>query len=409
MNEMRTFALTLLLAFAGILGVIAAVNYVVDPYGIVGAGYAGFNRNKVEAIDHPDIAKTYRLERAKAKTILLGNSRVDLGLNPQSPHWPADARPAFNLAIPGYSMPTRAQYFEHALAVGRPTRLVMGFSIDDFWPSAPDAEPIARLRVDAAGKPNAGYWPARLNDLATSFLSLQTLSDSISTPLKQKRDDVSVMAEDGFNNGGALDARVRQTSAREFMEWKDRDKAPRLLAWAKTREIDFAPLERILAAAAKRNVEVTLFVTPSYVDDYLLFREAGLQADYDKWKRGLVALVDAARLRGVKVTLWDFSGVNERSTEALSGPGGPPLTWFWESQHFKPALGEEIIAALTGAKTGYGRVLTGADVEAAIAAHNANLDLFIKDHPADVARVREVLAELAPRKAAARAQAGNAS
>lgn len=401
MSDMRNFSLVFLATLVLVLGGAATLNYLIDPYGVFGSKpLEQLVRNKVAAIDQPDLAKTYMLERSAAKTILLGNSRVDLGLDPDSKSWPANWQPVFNLAVPGFYMNERVQHFEHALVNGNPSTLVYGLSVDDFWPitpipsTDPEAKRInARLSIAPDGTENHLAFIGRATDYAFALMSFRAMSDSVRTLRSQDDKMLSSITSLGWNTGGSNDAQAARDGYHEVADWKIRYKLPRMLAWAKDPQLDFGMFDRLIAGAKAHNVKVVIFVAPSYVDEYVLYRELGLKDHYESWKRQLTARVDAARTTGANVELWDFSGADEYSTEPLPGPDDKKtaLRWFWEAQHFKPALGDKVIKAITGGEEGYGVRLTGANVEAHIQHEQQALDQYYADRSADITRVRNVI------------------
>ena len=90
------FAATAMLVCA-----VAAINLVVDPYGLFRlVDRPGFNSIKPTAAGHGAMSKAYQLLRVQPKALILGNSRAEVGLDPNHPGWPTEARPVYNDALP---------------------------------------------------------------------------------------------------------------------------------------------------------------------------------------------------------------------------------------------------------------------------------------------------------------------
>ncbi|MBV9377731.1 MAG: hypothetical protein JO320_22240, partial [Alphaproteobacteria bacterium] len=71
-----------------------ALGIGVDPYRMYGTPVVpGWTALKPQIYKQASLAKTYQLERVGPATLLLGNSRVEIGFDPESPHWPAAAHP----------------------------------------------------------------------------------------------------------------------------------------------------------------------------------------------------------------------------------------------------------------------------------------------------------------------------
>ncbi len=86
---------------------------------------------KPRAAEQMGIAKTYQLERIAPKTLLLGNSRTEIGLDPMSPQFPAEQRPVFNASYAGRDVCTSLLMLRDAMAVRIPERIILGIDFQD--------------------------------------------------------------------------------------------------------------------------------------------------------------------------------------------------------------------------------------------------------------------------------------
>ena len=89
-----------------------------------------------------------------------------------------------------------------------------------------------------------------------------------------------------------------------------------------------------------------LFVNP-YHEDYLeIVWRAGLWPLFEDWKRRLLRLASD----GGAEALWDFSLLNEYTTEDPPPQGDKQATlhWFWEPAHYKAELGELMLGQMLG-------------------------------------------------------------
>ncbi len=90
-------------------------NIAVDPYGILSTpSFPGFNQFKPEQDTHNSLVKTIDVIRFKPTTVLLGSSRVIIGLDPSHPGL-IDSQNAYNLGIPAIHLPELNYYVEHVL------------------------------------------------------------------------------------------------------------------------------------------------------------------------------------------------------------------------------------------------------------------------------------------------------
>src|SRR5438552_18308256 len=137
---------------AALLVAIFAVTLVVDPYGLFRiVDVPGLNRIKSQAGERAVLFKRAGVERMRPAGLVLGNSRAEIGFDPESPAWPESARPVFNLALPGAGISAVTGDFAKALRGTTPKLVVVGLDFldfrvdpssgDTFRPPAPGADP----------------------------------------------------------------------------------------------------------------------------------------------------------------------------------------------------------------------------------------------------------------------------
>lgn len=84
----------------------------------------GLNRIKSQAGERTALFKLTGVERMRPASLTLGNSRPEIGFDPERLAWPPGAHPVFNLALPGAGMVAVAGEFAQALS-GTSRRLVV--------------------------------------------------------------------------------------------------------------------------------------------------------------------------------------------------------------------------------------------------------------------------------------------
>ncbi len=79
------------------LGLVAGLNVVVDPYDLWGSPkITGLNVMKPALHTHLTDAKRRQYARLAPRSVLAGNSRVEVGIDPQSAVWSPRELPAYN-------------------------------------------------------------------------------------------------------------------------------------------------------------------------------------------------------------------------------------------------------------------------------------------------------------------------
>src|SRR6185437_9824842 len=187
---------------------VVALTVFVDPYRTFGTPtLRGWTELKPRIYQQAGLAKTYQLDRVAPRTVLLGNSRVEIGFDPASALWPTNAQPVFNAAEAGKDLFTALIMLQEAIAVGHLKTAVLGVDFQDFLqrsyngnsglrPSGPDE---LRLLVDRSGRPNHARFLQVWRDWVTSTLTIDAVTDSLETLLDQSSYASTTMTPSGFN------------------------------------------------------------------------------------------------------------------------------------------------------------------------------------------------------------------
>jgi len=337
----------LLLITLGFLGV-ATVNLLVDPYGMYRLlEIDGFNTTKHTATDHTRDIKHYLVRKQAARGLALGNSRVEIALDPQHPGWSREAQPVYNYGLPGGLINEMLGNLEEIEADCDIKQLVVG--LDFFMFSASgyghDRSPLAKYDFD----PRA----FRL----TTLFSLHTLWDSLNSLVKQDRFRYPDYREDGMIAESFKANRVARDGYRATFHWSEEhyfEWRPKFVAVSpKNGASGYDALRQLLDFARSRQIDLRLYLSPMHARYYELLRIGGQWEQYEEWKRTLVRVLAEDALRHPKappITLWDFSGYNTVTTEPV-----PPLEdrqttmqYYWETSHFTKAVGDLILDRVFG-------------------------------------------------------------
>ncbi len=396
---------TLLIA-AAVLG----LNLAMDPYGIFGSPrIAGVNRDKVAAVDWPRMAKPYLLEMNPPGAVVFGTSPADVGFDPDSPAWPPQFRPVFNMSMDGGGLGELLFYERDVFTVSKPKLVVICVTLEDsvMMPPvapvgaapnsglAPGANGMLRLRVTESGQPNPGYRWARLEDALFSLFSLQATTDSLHTLLGQSGPYRNFESPLGWLSAGKFALWADTEGFNSLVTTKDHDHAAKFLAWSRLPRFNVDALVDMIALARDHDAEVAVLILPNYVDQMEIYRQLGLIGDYERWKSRVVEIVaDAARTRG-GTALWDFSGFSHYTTEPLPARGDHTtrMRWFWEQIHFQPELGALMTARITGAgPPDLGVALTPDNLAEHLATFREAQQAWVASHPRDVERIAGIIA-----------------
>ena len=404
----RVWLLTALLAICAV----CAINLVVDPYGIYGlVRLEGFNGAKVRAQQRGLLSKRYNLARLRPKSLILGNSRAEIGFDPNHPGWPADARPVYNFALPGAGLSANLSQFDYALRTAPIKTVVLGLDFRDFTFAASRVNPEMRKEsVQSTDTAQPFERVRQLSDHAETLLSLDALGDSMRTVLEQRNRFATGITELGFNPLLDYIPIARELGYRTLFDQKNNENARAYLRGGKDIFMpggqdspDFDTLRAFLASCRKANVNLHLVVYPYHAHTLELFRATGLWNAFEDWKRKVTQIADqeaAAIDPAQPFPLWDFSGYNPFTIEAVTSLGNPQseMRWYWEGGHFKKELGDRVLDKVLGHRDSqhpvlneFGILLTSASIEAHLLHIRLEREHYAISHQKEVAYIARLV------------------
>ncbi|WP_145172824.1 hypothetical protein [Rubripirellula lacrimiformis] len=332
------------------------------------------------------MAKAYGVERDDYETLFLGNSRVDIGLDPRSDAIPPQFRPAYNLGQPGSGSELALRYFEHALSTSSPTTVVLGVDFLNFLrapglqssedgdgsgDSGTDSSVYNRLSsVDDGSGWDWNRTSQRANDICAAALSLSALQDSLLTVLAQGNSNAADISTQGFNSGAAFRTLIHNEGQAALFRQKNEEYAKKCadrVAPPLEQSDELTAIEDLLSLATSRNIRILVFIHPYHADVLRIFETSGHWGDFEEWKVELSEICDRPG-----VQLWDFASFNPYSTETPPAAGDKKtvMKWYWESGHYRQALGDQMFvrmlnqdAASQGDRGEWGTAITPTNIQ----------------------------------------------
>ena len=359
-------------SFSLVCLVVAGTNYSVDPYALFGTPEVnGFNKIKPTAYTRTRIAKPYQQLRHNPQTLIGGNSRPEMGLDPSSKCWLKSEQPVYNAGVTGAGLYRQTRILQQAMESGRVKRVLLGLDFQDFlvhpvaainyesWPSQP-FEFETRLTHQADGSPNTKYTYTWIQDRMTGLFSLDALTDSITTVSSQNDAHADTQLANGFNPArGYLKIITTEGQAVLFSQKNKsvlrRMSDPNLAIYQAGGEwsTEFEILRRFLRRANYLSVDVVLFINPYHAEYLASIQLVGKWPLFNTWKR---AIFQMSREEG-HVPLWDFNTFDGYSTEPSPALGdlSNSMRWFWEPAHYRRELGELMLARMLGRECAVGQ------------------------------------------------------
>lgn len=352
------------LGLAVLAGFLLVVSLVVlaDPYDQYGVlRQPGWNAAKPVPKRFRNEIKLAAARRMAATQLLVGNSRIEVGFDPDSPQLGGGA---YNLGLAGTGTMVAVGQLRHLRGLGvKPVRVIAGLDFHDAL-LGPGQKGGAR----PPQLPGNG-WGWRFEAL----FSLDALRDAAATLAMQGDREAETMTAHGLNPLNQYQKFARYDGYYKIFRQRAEENAATLVKKARgglDRDGLRAELNALLQAAAGDNpgVEIRLLVYAYHAQLLALYEESGVWPLFDEWKEIVLEAADAARARypQARILVHDFSGFGEFNCEAIPAPGEWRSTrWYWEAGHQKPALGEEMMRRmLAGTPEGsFGMVLTPQNVE----------------------------------------------
>jgi len=325
------------LTFSAVLAT-GLFNITIDPFAVIGfPSIMGINAIKPKTLDNSRLFKAVEMSRIQVKSILLGSSRVDIGLDPTHV---ALVQPAYNLALTAPNIYELRRYLEHTLALQSDLeQVVIGLDFQMFNDQRTPQPDFLEQRLGRAGLVGA--------DLLDVTLSLDALSASWQTLLRN-RDPNPPRSQrvNGMMVRQARDVNLHvffNTIARAQRQYHDG-----VYKGYSSYAFSIEHLEAIVKLCADHNIQLILFISPAHATEWESIYNLGLWPLFEAWKRDMVALHP----------VWDFSGYNSITSEPLS----PSMVYYTDSSHYTPAVGELILNRilnhqLQSVPTDFGRYL----------------------------------------------------
>jgi hypothetical protein len=391
---LQWFAAVFLAALVGVTGFVLLV----DPYGLYGfVNRQGVNQVKPRLTRHQQEVKLDQAVGMGAEHLILGNSRAEIGLDPDAPAF-KERMPGqvYNLAVPGTGISVGRRQVEYMRQAGiAPKTLVIGLEFLDF---------LSHGKSPASG-PRSDGWVREYAWRFDMLFSLSSVKDALQTLRIQHDPEAESVSPKGLNPLNEYQKHARNEGYYAVFKQKSYENAKTYLKKASEASLvkDFTHVRAILDMAAESGSEVQLVIYPYHAQIMFMFEETGLWSAFAEWKKALATEVENARKvnPALTVSLTDFSGFSKLQCEVIPRKGDRTANtrWYWEAGHFKKELGDVMLARLfnvdSPSVSGFGFVLGAenlADNEKRIAMERveclANYPELFTETKATVAQVR---------------------
>lgn len=405
---LRNVFTTALLALA----VVAALNALVDPYGMYHwFERQGFNVDKPAIYNRVRLLKAYEVRRLRPESVALGSSRVHLGIRPSHAGWAAHYANRYNLAFDGATTKEMYAYLIHANAGRRLRSVLLGLDVYHLSSAPATVRPDFDPSILRTG--NRWLDPLRMVAADLKLLtSISTLQESYATI--EAAPAPHWYAADGQRLGEVFFRQpwedFEACGPRCYFDEVDKREVSFKLAG----EIPFMPnrnlapaspdplssldyIRKIVRFCRKNSIALVIFLTPSHAHQLELDAVTGNWSLEEQGRRELVNLVAA---EGGNIPVYDFERYSAVTTEPLPPEGSKAeMRYYWDSSHFKDRVGDMVLDQIFGSHISpdtprdFGVRLTPGNVDAAIASLDAGRKLYEARHPRDMKELENFVSE----------------
>lgn len=341
----------MLFVLAGLM-LICAASYVIDPYGIY-MQQADFFPRKVAAADKGRTVKPYQSLNSAPYTLLVGNSRVEIGMPIEHAFY--QQKPVFNMGLPGANVAMQYDYALHAINNSNTVRqVVIGLDFLDFSSSAGNVKTTIernnwQWRLKGFASEHSAAPRRYVAERISMLFSLTAITDSTSTVFSQKR-NMNALNKHGFNDGRLYHFHVRNEGYGALYQQKQDELDARLSAMPQVfnaQSYQIAELRQFIETLKQRNISTYLIINP-YQKPYLdTLQRFGLNDALAAWKAQMANIATQHNLALYDFAIESAPVLNVVSAKSRSIDDSP---YFWEPAHYKTQFGEQILNVLVSGK-----------------------------------------------------------
>ncbi|WP_068469539.1 hypothetical protein [Candidatus Protochlamydia phocaeensis] len=349
-NPYRRFVF-LFLAVSGIpILLLAFLNWMIDPFDYFQSPRHKWNTVKIAWEKQQRLHQALEITRQKPEAIFLGSSRLMAGLDPADFSRMTGLK-AYNAGFAGASMEEIYHYFEHALHHQPHLKVVVvGLDLFAFGKNKRPQKDFSEARL----KNGTFEWKNSLSILM-SKTALRSSFDTI-------RENLNGQALPYFLPNGLYNPAVIDSPNNEYLVKGD-------LAYVKMifENTDFyyrfslgenkiQLFKQMVQQCQEKGIALKVFFCPSKAIYWESLYRKELWPVLEELKRKLSAIHP----------IWDFSGFNCVTTQALEATASP---LYYECSHFRPFVGNLILQKIIGFSADpadFGYLLTNETVDAVL-------------------------------------------
>lgn len=341
-------------AIISIIPLVGILNYVIDPY--------GFNKrieiDNINTVKEDNTLFTIKykmpnLRKGGWNNLMLGTSRI--GLMDTNIVDKYLGGKTFTMSQPGSAMPIQFDSFWYALKFNHIDNVVYGIDFMTFNKNLKFNNDYVQYKNELQS-----FGPFYTHDIYINFNTLKKSLSTVQNNLSENPQQHPFYSENGMRNfpnfkqqlaNGNLD--IQQNINKHIQKYFKKDG---LYA-----NYEFSPeymemFKKIVNYCHKNSINLYVYISPVYYQHFYAIKEAGLQSEFEKFKRELAKITDFI----------DFTGVNSITSNKDN---------FWDSSHLRKKHTDLVMAKLfkhasNSSPANFGVRVTKENIEAHLQAQN---------------------------------------
>jgi hypothetical protein len=268
--------------------------------------------------------------------LMLGSSRVEVGLDPEHPLF--DGFHAYDASLRGTNLYEISRVYDFALEHNDIELVVYGVDFLTF---------STRRTVRADYYESAFHTEAMLVT-ARYLASIDSLNQSFGA-LASDPQHLAKRGRKEFGYSSSDNASYDQRQVFKEVLLTNFITNPLTYGEFEYGSDRLAMFREMLEESARRGVDLKLFISPVHAWQLETMASMGLLETYNRWQGDLVDIVASVNeSMGSSFVLWDFSGYNEITTESVPAVGerGKRMTWYRDSSHYREEVGDMVLSRM---------------------------------------------------------------
>ena len=354
------------ISFIILISTVAAVNTIVDPFAMYWSKALNQYSIKPESGTRARITKAYRAVDAEPDILIVGNSRVEMGLDPNHPAFAG--KTVYNQGMPGAGLSMQIDYALHTMATS-PTleHVLVGVDYLDFLLTKQQLADLTKSSNISLATPSYQFrlaaqnnWYAQWQQYSEKLslvLSLDALKASLTTLASQNKSSNTITAK-GFNTAESYLAIIQHEGVEPLFKQKLSEINQRLQRQPKELltsssfpySPNFAKFNKLVERAKSQNIKLTFFINPYHYSYLHTLADNQHWPLFKTWKSTLKQFFQHHNY--AQLSFWDFSDFNLYVNEAV--PLQTPkkaMSWYWEPAHYKKELGDLMLNTMLNQHT----------------------------------------------------------